>query len=46
MPWKETTTMEQKVEFICEWLCEKYTITELCKLSPLTNSVRNKLQVN
>jgi len=30
MPWKETTTMEQKVEFICEWLTEKYTITELC----------------
>jgi transposase-like protein len=31
MPWKETTTMEQKVEFICEWLSEKYTITELCQ---------------
>jgi len=31
MPWKETTTMEQKVEFICEWLSGKYTITELCK---------------
>lgn len=31
MPWKETTTMEQKVEFICEWLSENYTITELCK---------------
>ncbi len=31
MPWKERTTMEQKVEFICEWLTEKYTITELCK---------------
>ena len=31
MPWKETTTMEQKIEFICEWLTEKYTITELCK---------------
>lgn len=30
MPWKETTTMEQKVEFICEWLSEKYSITELC----------------
>jgi transposase InsO family protein/transposase-like protein len=30
MPWKETTTMEQKVEFICEWLSENYTITELC----------------
>ena len=22
--------MEQKIEFICEWLTEKYTITELC----------------
>jgi len=31
MPWKETTTMEQKVEFICEWNSGKYTITELCK---------------
>jgi len=31
MPWKETTTMEQKTEFICEWLSRKYTITELCR---------------
>lgn len=31
MPWKETTAMEQKVEFICEWLSGKYSITELCK---------------
>jgi transposase len=31
MPWKETTTMDQKVEFICEWRTGKYTITELCK---------------
>jgi transposase-like protein len=31
MPWKETTTMEQKVEFICEWLSEKYSISELCR---------------
>ena len=31
MPWKETTTMEQKIEFICEWRTQKYTITELCK---------------
>ncbi len=28
MPWKETTTMEQKVEFICEWRTGKYSITE------------------
>jgi len=30
MPWKDTTTVEQKVEFICEWLSGKYTISELC----------------
>lgn len=31
MPWKNKTTMDQKVEFICEWLTQKYTITELSK---------------
>ncbi len=31
MPWKETTIMEQKIEFICEWKTGKHTITELCK---------------
>ena len=31
MPWKETTKMEQKIEFICEWRTGKHTITELCK---------------
>ena len=31
MSWKETTIMEEKVEFICEWNSGKYTITELCK---------------
>ena len=30
MPWKNSTTMDQKIEFICEWLTSKYTITELC----------------
>jgi transposase InsO family protein len=31
MPWKDTSTMEQKVEFICEWLSGSYTISELCR---------------
>lgn len=31
MPWKETTVMNQKIEFVCEWRTSKYTITELCK---------------
>ena len=25
MPWKTTTIMEQKIEFICEWRTGKYT---------------------
>ena len=32
MPWKETTTMEQKIEFICEWRTEKYTIMQIVEL--------------
>ena len=31
MPWKESTIMEQKIEFICEWRTGNYTITELCR---------------
>ena len=31
MPWKDKTTMEKKIEFICEWLSGKYTISELCR---------------
>jgi hypothetical protein len=31
MPWKETTTKEQKIEFICECRTGKYTITKLSK---------------
>ncbi len=31
MPWKDTTIMEQKIEFICEWRTGKHTITELCR---------------
>ena len=31
MTWKETTKMEQKIEFITEWRSGNYTITELCR---------------
>ncbi|QCK16109.1 integrase core domain-containing protein [Mangrovivirga cuniculi] len=31
MPWKVQTIMETRIEFICEWLTQKYTFTELCK---------------
>jgi transposase InsO family protein len=46
MPWKETTTMEQKVEFICEWLSEKYTITELCQVFAISRPTGYRLISN
>ncbi len=43
MPWKETTTMEQKIEFICEWRTGKFTITELCKSFEISRPTAYKL---
>ncbi|WKK82295.2 IS481 family transposase [Marivirga arenosa] len=43
MPWKETRTMEQKVEFICEWRTQKYSITELCKAFNISRPTAYKL---
>lgn len=43
MPWKATTTMEQKIEFICEWRTGKYTITELCKNFEISRPTAYKL---
>jgi transposase len=43
MPWKTTTTMEQKIEFICEWRTGKYTITELCKIFEISRPTAYKL---
>ena len=43
MPWKETTIMEQKIEFICEWRTGKYTITELCRNFEISRPTAYKL---
>jgi transposase InsO family protein len=43
MPWKVKTTMEQKVEFISEWLTGKYTITELCKSFEISRPTAYKM---
>lgn len=43
MPWKTTTTMEQKIEFICEWRTGKYTITELCRSFGISRPTAYKL---
>ena len=43
MPWKETTIMNQKIEFICEWRTGKYTITELCRQFSISRPTAYKL---
>ena len=43
MPWKETTAMEQKLEFISEWRTQKFTITELCKAFGISRPTGYKL---
>lgn len=43
MPWKNSTTMDQKIEFICEWLTSKYTITELCNSFDISRPTAYKL---
>ena len=43
MPWKETTTMEQKIEFICEWNSQKYSISELCRVFEISRPTAYKL---
>ena len=35
--------MEQKVEFICEWRTQKYSITELCKAFIISRPTAYKL---
>lgn len=43
MPWKETTKMEQKIEFICEWRTGKYTIAELCRSFEISRPTAYKI---
>jgi len=43
MPFKVRTKMEQRVEFICEWLTGKYTITELCRVFEISRPTAYKM---
>jgi len=43
MPWKESTKMEQKIEFICEWRTGKFTITELCRSFKISRPTAYKI---
>ncbi len=43
MPWKVTTTMEQKLEFISAWRTQKHTITELCRTFEISRPTAYKM---
>ena len=43
MAWKVKTKMEQKVEFIYEWLTQQYSITELCRSFEISRPTAYKL---
>ena len=43
MPWTDTTIMEQKIEFICEWRSGNYSITELCRVFGISRPTAYKI---
>lgn len=43
MAWKVKTKMEQKVEFICEWRTQKYSISDLCRAFNISRPTAYKL---
>lgn len=43
MTWKVKTKMEQKIEFICEWRTQKYSISELCRAFNISRPTAYKL---
>ncbi len=42
MAWRETTKMEQKIEFINEWRSGRFTITEICRHFDITRPTAYK----
>ena len=43
MPWKNSTTMDQKIEFICEWRSGQYSITKLCEAFSISRPTAYRL---
>jgi transposase InsO family protein len=41
--WKNSTIIEQKIEFICEWRTGKHTITKLCKSFEISRPTAYKI---
>jgi len=43
MPWKDTSAMEQKIEFIKEYISNRHTIAELCRAFEISRPTAYKL---
>ena len=42
MPWSQTTPMDQKTQFIADYLRERLSITELCELYAISRKTAYK----
>lgn len=42
MPWKETSAMDQRVQFIADWLSADYCKTELCRIYGISRPTADK----
>lgn len=42
MPWSETSAMEQRVQFIRDWLTHKYYVSELCAMYGISRKTGHK----
>lgn len=42
MPWKETSAMDQRIQFIGDWLSGRYSKTDLCQLYGISRPTGDK----
>src|ERR1044072_8334047 len=42
MPWKETSAMEQRIQFIADWLSGDYRKHELCRIYEISRPTADK----
>ena len=42
MPWEQTSAMDQRVQFIADWLSEDYTKMDLCRAYGISRPTADK----
>ncbi|PIE91319.1 MAG: hypothetical protein CR997_01470 [Acidobacteria bacterium] len=46
MPWKETTMLEQNLEFVTEWRAGNFNLSELCREFEISRSINTSSAIN